>query len=217
MIYHDTIQGSDEWFALRKGVLTSSRADMILTPKTCKPSASQKKLLCALIGERYSLLGPENVASYTNNAMRHGQQTEEESRRWFAMETGLTLQNGGFCQSDDLRFGASPDSIIGLSEDKRTCAAVLELKNPQHDNQTEYVIDGVLPDAYKCQCHMHLIITGAPICYFLSYHLGLPPLLLTVTPDEFTERLRQEIDAFHAKFVEALKRFQPVDPAESPF
>lgn len=201
MIWHDVEQGSSDWFDLRKGIPTASRFDMILTPKTEKPSSSQKKLICELIGEIMSQIPPEGVENFTNRAVRWGLQCEQEARRYYTLERGLELKNGGFCQADDRRFGASPDSLIG--ED-----GVLEIKCPQSDTQAEYLLDGELPSAYRCQVHGHLIVTGRKWCDFLSYSPGLPALLLRVEPDAFTAKLKEALEAFYGDFQKALKRIQ---------
>lgn len=203
MIFHDVQQGSDEWFALRRGVITASRAKMILTPKTCKPSAQQDELIQELIGERLSLIPPEGVENFTNRAMDWGRHCEQEARQWFCMNRDVDVTNGGFCLTDDGRFGASPDSLIGAD-------SVLELKCPQSKTQVKYLLTGELPDEYRGQCHMHLIVTERSCCEFLSYSPGLPPLLVKVVPNDFTDLLRKELDSVHARYMEALKAIQAI-------
>ncbi len=211
-------QGSDEWFEKRRGIPTASRFDMILTGKTMKPSAQQETLIEELIGERIALIGPENVEHFTNRAIRHGINCEDEARRYYALQTGMAVQRVGFCLTDDLRFGASPDGLVGLKLDEGgnylSADGALELKCPQPTTQIRYVRKGELPPAYKAQCHGHLIVTGLPWVDFLSYCAGCPPLMIRVTPCDYTDLLRKELDAFYARFTEELFRFAPTDPSE---
>jgi putative phage-type endonuclease len=201
MKFWDVEQGSSEWFELRKGIPTASRFDMILTPAQGKPSKSQDKLIAELIGEKLSIIPPEGVENFTNRAMRWGQQCEHEARLWYEMERGLPVTNGGFCATDDERFGASPDGLVNAE-------GCLELKAPQASTQVEYVLAGTLPDEYKWQCHGHLVVTGRKWVDFLSYSPGLPCLLIRVEPNADTDKLRAELEAFHGKYLAALKKIK---------
>jgi len=203
MKFHDVQQGSEEWFLLRKGVPTASRFDMILTAKTLKPSTQQDALICNLIGEKLSLIPPEGVENFTNRAMDWGRHCEEEARRWYCLERNVDVTNGGFCLTDDGRFGASPDSLIDSD------GGCLELKCPQANTQVKYLLTGTLPPEYAAQCHGHLIVTGRKYCDFLSYSPGLPPLLVRVVPDDFTKQLRIALEVFHEKYAATLKRLDP--------
>jgi putative phage-type endonuclease len=202
MIYHDVPQGADDWFDLRRGVPTASRFDRILTPKTLKPSGSQQGLIAELIGERLSAIPPEGVENYTNRAIRWGLHCEDEARHWYAMERGVQLRNGGFCLTDDGRFGASPDGLIG----EEGC---LELKCPQANVQAGYLLEGVVPDEYKCQVHGHLIVTGYKWCDFMSYCPGdWKPLLIRVFPDDFTRELRIGLEVFWGRYAKAIEKIK---------
>jgi hypothetical protein len=66
----------------------------------------------------------------------------------------------------------------------------------------------VLPSEYRAQCHGHLIVTGAAWVDFLSYCPGLPPLLVRVVPNEFTDALRDALDAFYPRFQAALEKIR---------
>ena len=192
-------QGSDTWFDLRKGVLTASRMGRILTPKTGKLSAQADGLINELIGEKLSLIPPEGVENYTNRSMRWGNICEAEARSWYAMERNLEVQQVGFLQTDDGRFGASPDGLVG--ED-----GGLELKCPQSSTQVGYLLAGELPGDYRAQVHGSLIVSGRAWWDFLSYSPGLAPLLVRVVPDEYTRQLRVALEMFWEKYQEALAR-----------
>ncbi len=206
MIYHDVIQGEESWFELRKGVPTASAFDRIITPVAGKLSKSADKYIHELIGETMSLIPEEGIENATNRAMRWGQYCEAEARKFYEMERRIEVSNGGFCKTDDGRFGASPDGLIGLNGSK--AAGALELKAPQPGTQVEYVLAGTLPDAYKCQVHGHLVVTGAEWVDFLSYSPGLPALLIRVQPDHFTQLLREALDQFHDRLVAMRKIIQ---------
>ncbi len=211
MIYHDVPQGEDLWFSLRRGVPTASEFSRIITPaKGQTGGPGSRSYIANLIGEKLAIHLPVGAPSYTSRAMDHGREFEAEARRLFAFETGLDIQNGGFCLTDDRRFGASPDGLIGLSavdEKEWTAQAALELKVPQPETHAGYLLDGdILPGDYKYQVHGHLLVTGAPVCWFMSYCPGMRPLLLKIEPDETTEKLRAALEDFHGRLTAALAK-----------
>lgn len=188
MIVHNCKQYSEEWWAVRRGVPTASSAKKIITPAKGDLSKSAETYACELIAELYDHdYGPRD--EFATSAMRNGTIMEPEARRYFEFETGTTVKQVGFCMTDDKRFGASPD---GLCDDE----AVLELKSPQCATQIRYLLDGGLPDEYRPQCHWHLMVTGRPVCWFLSYYPGLPHLLVKVEPDAYTEKVAKAADEF---------------------
>ena len=198
MVFYDVEQGSDSWFELRKGRPTASNFKRILTPKG-KLSAQADDYIAEIIGERFSLIPPEHVESYTNRSMRWGAITEEEARRFYCMERGTEVTNGGFCMDDEDRFGASPDFLVG--ED-----GAGELKCVQPGTQVRYLLDGVLPPEHFPQTHGHLIVTGRKYVDWLSYCPGLPPLLIRVVPSAYTRELRVALEIFWEKYQSALAR-----------
>ena len=211
MIFHDCIQGSDDWFSLRRGIPTASEFSRIITPAQGKTGGpGSKSYIAQLIGERLAIHLPVGAPSYTSRAMEHGREFEAEARRLFAFETNLEIGNGGFCQTDDRRFGSSPDGLIGCSptdEKEWTAQGALELKCPQPETHAGYLLDGdILPTDYKYQVHGHLLVTGAPCCWFMSYCPGMRPLLLKIEPDDTTEKLRAALEEFHGRLIEALAK-----------
>ncbi len=204
-------QGSSEWWDLRRGIPTGSCFDSILTPVQCRPSTSQKGLIARLCAE---VSHPADTAPHwlterlnkpPNLAIEEGVRREGESRAWLAMERCCHVEQVGFCLSDDGLYGCSPDGLI--IADSGCLDGVAELKNPTAETQAGYLLDGRLPDCYKCQVHGHLIVTGLSKCVFLSYHHDFPDkLVVEVTRDEFTNRLEEELHVFCRKYLDALTR-----------
>ncbi len=200
MKYFDVVQGSDEWLALRKGVPTSSRFDQIITPKTGVLSAQCENLIDELIAER---LGVDEESPVTE-PMLHGSNTEAEARRYYrhlASQAGweAILTNGGFCKTDDDRWGSSPDSLVCQD-------GILEIKCPLGKTHIRYLREGVVPPKYLPQIHGSLIVTGRLWADFLSFRPRMKPLLRRVVPDDNTKRLRDALEQFWAKFQVAIRQ-----------
>lgn len=204
MIHVPCEQGSPEWYEARKGIPTASEFKSILTQKTLKFSATSEKYAAQLIGEILSPILPENVENYTNRAMNWGRETEEEARRYFTLRTGFEVRTCGFCKTDDGRFGCSPDGLV--VDDKGEIVGGCEIKCPQPANHVEYLLGNVLPDEHRAQVHGGLIVTGLPRWWFLSYHPGMDPLLVSVVPDSYTSALRAALETFWSEYQTKLAR-----------
>ncbi len=217
MKYYNVEQGSDSWWELRKGMPTASNAKKILTAKG-KLSAQADGYIAELVGQQLSLLTPERIETYTSRAMRHGIETEEEARRFYCLQENCDVLPGGFCVSDDGRFGCSPDFLVrmevtGYGKDERgkgydtaRVKVTGELKCVQHNTQVTYLLDGNLPDDHRWQAHFALLVTGAERCDWLSYHPGLAPLVVRTEPNDDTLKLAAALEEFHAKYQATLKR-----------
>lgn len=195
----DVKQGSEAWFAARRGIPTASRFDQIIQPVKGGPSSSQGKLIDELLAE--ALLPASNEPERMTADMRSGMVLEGEAR--CAYELGHTLQpvkEVGFVLHESGLFGGSPDALVGEE-------GGVEIKCPNGTTHIGYVRAGVLPADYKCQVHGYLAVTGRRWWDFFSHHRGLAPLCVRVTRDEFTERLAAEVLAFCGRLNEARAKF----------
>jgi hypothetical protein len=181
-------QYSPEWWDARCGIPTASCADKIITSVKGDLSSSAPKYACELIAQKYDA-GYGVVEPHVTSAMRNGRIMEPESRRFYELERDCDVTPVGFCVTDDGRFGASPDALCGDD-------GSLELKNPTARVQVEYLVNGKLPDDYKPQLHFQLLVTQRKWVDFMSYHPGLPPLLLRVYPDEYTLKVARAMESF---------------------
>ncbi len=203
----DFPQYSPEWWAVRRGVPTASCFDQIVTPTKGELSKSSVGYAHQLIADA---LDPDygRVSDFATAAMRNGTIMEPEARRYYTFETGVEVEQVGFCLDDDGRFGASPDGLAGAD-------GLLELKSPTPKTHVGYLLAGTLPAEYRPQLHGQLIVTGRAWCDFMSYVVGFPPLLVRVEPDDYTERLRVALDEF-ADMLDALRaRVTALQPVEA--
>jgi putative phage-type endonuclease len=207
------IQGSEEWLKIRKGRATASEASKILTP-TGKPSAQSITYMRKLARETFM----DDPQEWTGNKFTDwGNEQEPHARAAFAARTGWEVAEVGFCQrADGAPIGCSPDGLV-VAGDKYT--AGLEIKCPQVDTHVNYVMEGVLPDAYKLQLHWSMAVTGLKTWHFMSYFPELEPLLLTVQWDDFTDKVRAAQDDFVRSYAAELTavraKLLPQQPTES--
>lgn len=198
---YDCPQLSDEWWALRRGRPTASEFHRVLTPAQGRPSAAQAGYIAELIEQQQDRWEPPVMSErFATPAMMHGRDCEHEARLAYEFETGTAVRRVGFVTTDDGRFGCSPD---GLAD-----GGGLELKCPEVKAHALYLMAGGLPDEYKCQVHGCLVVTGLPYWDFMSYCRGFDPLLVRVEPDEFTRKLKAELDVFFGKYLAALAKLR---------
>lgn len=218
--WHDVYQGSDDWARLRLGIPTSSSFDRIITPSKHEFSASAISYAGELIDERLSNCLPPRVESYTSRAMRDGAKNEEEACRAYSLMTGMQILHGGFYTTDDGRFGSSPDRrVVGDASD--VIAGLTEMKCPMGKTHMKWYLgpDPVksaaarkrwedndrLPLDHLCQVHGELVVSGLPWVDFFSYASGAPDILVRVTPNAFTQKLRIAMEKFWLLYLGVLK------------
>ena len=175
MKIHNFAQGSGEWFAARRGVVTASEVDALVTPLwKVRTGAGVNTYLNLKVAERIMGYSKSELAGW---AADQGNVIEKIARPFFEVITGQTVQQAGFVTTDDGKCGCSPDGLLG--ED-----GGLELKAPQPPKHIEYLLAGVVPPDYRSQVQFSLWITRRAYWQFVSFSVYLPPLIVRVEPDK---------------------------------
>jgi len=173
--HHDIEQGSEEWHALRCGILTASEMKLIVTP-TLKPASNDKERahLFELLGQRIT---GYTEPRYISDDMLRGHEDEIEARIRYA-ENFAPVTECGFVTNDDLGFviGYSPD---GLVDDD----GLIECKSRRQKFQVETILADRVPEEYMLQIQTGLLVTGREWLDFVSYCAGLPMFIKRVFPD----------------------------------
>lgn len=206
MIVNEIVmQGSEAWFAMRKGRPTASRFKDIITPKTGKLSAKAESYMAELVGECFC---PNFEGFMGNDATEHGNEFEPIARRDFEERTGINVETVGFVTRDDEIIGCSPDGLIRDAAGEWTEG--LEIKCPFHPKtQVSYLLAGELPDIYRPQVHGSMAVTGLDRWHFYSYHPNMAPLHVVVERDDYTEKVSAALDEFLVAYQEFRSRAVP--------
>ncbi len=204
--YHrDLTQGSDEWVAIRCGVLTASEMRLIITP-TLKIASNDKERahLYELLAQR--ITGYVEPA-YISDDMLRGASDELEARALYAKHYA-PVEEVGFITRDfgDYRIGYSPDGLVGDD-------GLIECKSRRQRFQVQTIIEHAMPDDYLMQVQTGLLVTGRAWCDFISYSGGLPMEVLRVYPDarvqeailEAAEAFEARVADLHAKYLTAVE------------
>lgn len=185
-------QGSAEWLRARAGsVGASSIADLMAKTKT-GPSASRANLMARLIAER---LTGEPVATYQNEAMRWGTESEPQARAMYAFMRDVDVVEIGLVRHPSIAGAhASPDGLVGEE-------GLVEIKAPNTATHIETLLSQSVADRYLKQMQFQMACTGRAFCDFVSFDPRMPGDLQI-----FIRRVDRD-DALIAEIEDAVRGF----------
>lgn len=162
-------QGSDEWLAARRGVITGSMAKVARDKlKSGEPTKAAITYLRDTGRARAGAGDGEEV--YQTAAMRFGTEQEPHARRAYECRTGYMVDAAGFVCTPDRKFGVSVD---GLVLDEPGQRGGLEIKTIVGSNPLfDAVVNGDY-SAYIDQCDMN---TWAWVLDWIDLCLWAPDL-----------------------------------------
>ncbi len=222
-------QCSGEWWAARRGRVTASAMDRVLTARKAEPSKQQEAYILSLI-EDVKFQGPNYFSESLinkppNTAIQDGIKREPEARRYLEFKLDCEIKQVGLIVHENNVVSGSPDGLLTLPTGELVGA---EIKCPQEATQKGYLLDpGSLLLQYKQQVHGSLLVSGLSKWFLLSYCPPLDPVLLEITPDAYTQRLSDELVTFVKRYdatmrtmmgyglPEMLARLHPNDVYES--
>lgn len=151
LIFDTSPQGSDEWKAARRGVITASRfKDARDKLKSGAPSGKQTAYAFDLARE---LCGGKPPEVFQNAAMRFGSEQEPLCRMEYEGRKGVFVDEAGFAYTEDKAFGVSVDGFVGDD-------GIFECKTMvSSDTLFTAVVDGDI-SAYMDQCIGAMWLTG---------------------------------------------------------
>lgn len=159
------VQGSPEWFAARCGKVTASRVADVIAKTKSGPSASRATYMGQLIAER---LTQTVTPSFTNDAMRHGTETEPEARSAYVFRADVDVAEVGFIDHPAIvNTGASPDGLVGND-------GMVEIKCPNTATHIETLLGQSVPAKYVTQMQWQMACAERAWCDFVSYDPRMP-------------------------------------------
>src|SRR5690606_12271242 len=114
-IHNELEQGSDEWLEVRRGLITASELNLILTP-TLKIANNEKTRAHAFELAAQRLSGYTEPQWIGDNALR-GWADEIKARDRYIAEIAPVSEIGGMCKDfGGFKLWVSPDGLIGDDE-----------------------------------------------------------------------------------------------------
>lgn len=164
MIIHNFDQQSDEWFEVRLGKLTASKAQAI---------ATNGKGLDTLCYEKVAeILTNRKPAGFTNLDIERGNKLEAMARDAYELETGNLVKQVGFVELDQYT-GCSPDGLI--DED-----GLVELKCKNDVNFLKFALTREIETAHDWQMQMQMFVTDRKWCDYAIFNDGYAQSLIIV-------------------------------------
>jgi hypothetical protein len=194
--YHpEVIQGSDEWAAMRVGLLTASEINRIVTPtgKTAANAASRAHVWEIAAQRITGHVEP----TYIGDEMLRGHEDEILARALYS-EKYAPVTECGFVTNDEWGFtiGCSPDGLVGDD-------GAIECKSRRQRFQIEAIVTGEVPDEHVLQPQTILLVTRRKWIDYVSYSGGLPMKPIMVEPDEKVQAaIIEAATAFEARVAE---------------
>ena len=173
--YHELEQGTDEWLATRKGVLTASNMKLVITP-TLKAAKNDKAraIIHQLVADNVTDFIEPNYSTF---AMMRGHEEEIEACCLYS-EKYSEIKECGFITNDKWGFtlGYSPDGLV--NDD-----GLVEVKSRMSKHQAKTIISNEVPDEYMMQLQTGLLVSERKWIDFISYSGGMPMFVKRVLPD----------------------------------
>ncbi len=203
MKQHIIEHGHIDWFKLRVGKVTASELGNLLTPEfELRKGETPKSYLYSKVAEAWQGRPLISTGSWQTE---QGNIREDEAIPWLALEKDWKILPGGFIETDDGRFGCSPDGLVQEQD------LGVEVKCPEAVNHVRYLSEGVLPKAYVCQVYGSMFATGFKRWVFASYRRGFPALVLEIYRDgKAMAAIERAITVFHHDFKEAMERISNI-------
>lgn len=201
-IFDDLEQGSDDWIAARRGLLTASTIGQFITPKTVKVAANDKTRSVAyqLVAERITGIVEDR---YVSRDMEAGHFIEPIARDYYSehvepvTEVGfITNEIGGH------KVGFSPDGLVG------ECGLVeIKLHVPKLHLAT--ILNDVVPAEHYAQCQMGLMVSERAWLDYLAYCPGWPVFIRRVLPNqEWQAAITEAVTSFEDNAAIMLATYQ---------
>ena len=182
--YNNIDQNTDEWFALRCGVVTASVVKCLLSSKlkiadneTVRTMAYEFAAQKEMKHVEPSPQGYHIIRGHLEEVLARDVYDEHYSQ---VTECGFITNN-----NDGMLVGYSPDGLVGDD-------GLIEIKSRIQKLQMKTIVNDIVPAEYMLQMQTGLYVTGRKWCDFISYSNGMPLFVRRVMPDQFTQKIISE-------------------------
>lgn len=175
-VYPDLIQGTDEWFDQRRGIVTASSIGKLITPSKLQPADNDtsRGLTALLVAERIT---GYTDPTFVSDDMLRGIYDEPRAVEHYG-EHHAPVTTVGFMVREfgGLRIGFSPDGLVGDD-------GAIECKSEKAKIHLQTFLAGEVPAHHMPQLQCGLLVSGRKWIDFASYCGGMPMFVKRVLPD----------------------------------
>jgi putative phage-type endonuclease len=161
MIHKDIIQGSDEWFDVKRGKVSATG---IVKIQAKGKGVTRDKYKAQLILERLTGLTAE---TYSNDNMERGIELEDVARQMYEAKNLVIVETVGFIDHPTIElYGVSPDGLVA--------DGMVEIKVVQSNTMLEYIYSREIPTNYQKQMQSQMDAAAKPWNDFCAYCPEMP-------------------------------------------
>ena len=175
-VYDQIEQGSEQWHAARRGIITASVVGQFITAKTIKPASNDysRAMFLQLVAERIT---DYTEPTFTSGDMERGNFSEGLARDIYSEHYAPAVEVGFMVRElNGHRVGYSPDGTVGTD-------GLIEVKNPRQKKHLATIVSGKMPLEHMAQVQCGLLISGREWLDFISYSGGMPMFVKRILPD----------------------------------
>ena len=191
-IHKDLIQGTPEWFSIRKGKVTASHAQAI--------GNNGKGLETYILEIMAEYLSSGEKEQYSNNHTERGNELEPTARSMYELENDCEVEQIGFCELNEF-VGCSPDGLVG--ED-----GMIEIKCPDDKTYFNILMNEKIDSGYEWQCQMNMLILKRKWCDLIFYNPNFEKSMkvFRLVPDKMKQQALMKGFVIAEKRIKDLKK-----------
>ena len=198
----DLEQGSEDWHAQRRGIVTASVVGQLVTTKTLKPASNDvsRGLTRLLVAERIT---GWTDPMYVSDDMLRGIEDEPRARDKYAEWMDVPVRETGFMirEHNGVMLGYSPDGVVGDD-------GLIEVKSRRQKKHLETILADEPPGENLAQMQCGLLVSGREWCDYISYCGGMPLWVKRVFPDQrWFDAILAAVDAFEENAAEMIRLY----------
>lgn len=176
--FDDLVQGTPQWFDVRRGIVTASVVGKLITPSLkVADNETSRGVTASLVAERITDFTEDH--GMTSDMIR-GVESEPVARGLYASRNRVRVDEVGFVRRGTPGhnlLGYSPDGLVGKH-------GLIEIKAPRQKTHLNTILADEVPPQYMAQCQAGLYATDRAWLDFVSYCGGMPLFVKRVFPDE---------------------------------
>jgi hypothetical protein len=165
-VYNDLVQGSEEWLAARRGIVTASVVGQLITPKTIKPASNDYSRALTLLLAAERITGWSDPVYVTDDMMR-GTLDEPVARALYAEHYAPVTETGLMVRDDwGYPIGYSPDGLVGDD-------GLIEIKSRRPKKHLATILADKPPLENLAQMHTGMLVADRQWCDYVSFCGGM--------------------------------------------
>ncbi|MCA1009076.1 YqaJ viral recombinase family protein [Rhodococcus hoagii] len=198
----DLVQGTDEWLEQRRGIVTASVVDKLVTTKTLQVASNTESrgLTALLAAER--ITGWSDPTHISDDMLR-GIEDEPKARAKYAEHYALVKETGFMIREDaGVKLGYSPDGLVGDN-------GLIEIKSRRQKIHLQTILADQVPTENMAQLQCGLLVSGRDWIDYISYCGGMPLWVKRVFPDErWFSAITAAVRAFEENAAEMIRLYE---------